>query len=110
VNERERRVGENEALFREVNERIEELDATFGVQRREFTIVCECGLVTCAEHIAIAHDEYRELRENPTWFALIPGHEDTSVESVIDERHGYLIVQKHEGGPAEVARELNPRE
>ena len=107
MEERDRRAGENEALFREVNERIEELDATFGVQRRSFTIVCECERVTCAEHIEITHDEYRELRTDPTFFAVKHGHEDPRVEVVIDERPGYLVIKKREGEPARIARALS---
>jgi hypothetical protein len=107
MEERDRRAGENEALFREVNERIEELDATFGVQRRTFTIVCECERVTCAEHVEITHEEYRELRSDPTFFAVKPGHEDPRVETVVDERRGYLVIRKRDGEPADLARLLS---
>jgi hypothetical protein len=109
MEERGRRIGENEALFREVNERINELDSTFGVERPQFTIVCECGHVKCAEHIHITHADYEALRADPTWFAVLPGHELPSVERVIEERDGYFVVQKKEGGPAELATELSAR-
>jgi hypothetical protein len=109
MDDRARRIGENEALFREVNERINELDSTFGIERREFTIVCECGKVSCAEHINIAHAHYAELRSDPTWFAVLPGHELPSVETVVEKRSGYFVVQKDEGGPAELATELSAR-
>lgn len=104
MDERDRRAGENEALFREVNERIADLDATFGVARRTFTIVCECGRMTCADHLEITHDDYRELRTAGTLFALLPGHEDPRTEVVVDERADYVVVRKREGEPAELAR------
>lgn len=107
MEERDRRAGENEALFREVNERIEELDATFGVQRRTFTIVCECERVTCAEHIEITRDDYHDLRRDPATFAVKAGHEDPRVEVVVEERPGYLVIRKREGEPADLARLLS---
>jgi hypothetical protein len=51
-------------------------------------------------------DSYRELREDPTLFAIVPGHELPDVEDVVEERDAYSIVRKHEGDPAEIARDL----
>jgi hypothetical protein len=104
MDDRDRRISANETLFREVNDRIEELDATLGVPTRKFTIVCECGRLSCAEHISVGHDEYRELRADPTTFLVLPGHEDPRVETVVDTREGFYIIRKREGEPAELAR------
>jgi hypothetical protein len=108
VAERGRRVGENEALFREVNERIEELEEEFG-SHRTFEIVCECADVSCAEHITVTRDEYTEVRSEPTMFFVIAGHEDLQVEDVVDRRDGFNVVRKREGEPADVARATAPR-
>ena len=42
MSDRGARVGVNEALFREVNDRIDELQVDLG-GARTFEIVCECG-------------------------------------------------------------------
>jgi hypothetical protein len=34
------------------------------------------------------------VRENPLRFLVAPGHEQTDVESVVERREGYLIVEK----------------
>ena len=42
MDERTRRIGLNEAVFREINERIEELAAGFKVGEG-LDLICECG-------------------------------------------------------------------
>ena len=49
-------------------------------------------------------DEYRELRADPLLFAVLPAHEIQDVEDVVQHMNGWLIVRKHEGEPAAVAR------
>jgi hypothetical protein len=53
--------------------------------------------------------DYERLRSEPTWFAIRPGHEILDVESVVERKGGYDIVQKHEGVPTRVAEEEDPR-
>jgi len=102
VAERQARLGRNEAIFRIVNERMSELTETFaGASEGEFAIVCECGTVSCAERIVISEAEYARVRSDGRLFVLTPGHEDATVEGVVqaDRGTGYLIVRKHHGVP-----------
>ena len=107
--EREARIGRNEALFREINERMESLQASFDSLADQADFVCECGDVTCGDQITMSLTEYERLRSNPTWFAVKPGHEMKDVEDVVEKRSGYDIVSKHEGVPADIARAEDPR-
>ena len=107
MNERARRMALNEALFREVNERITEVADRFGLQTLD--IVCECDLIDCSERLEITHEAYEQLRADPTLYALVPGHDAPEVESVIAHEKGYDVVRKHEGEPAAVARATDPR-
>jgi hypothetical protein len=109
VNERERRVGENEALYRAVNEGIESLNEAFGRITETMTVVCECGDLACAEQIEISIQEYERLRSEPTLFAVLPGHEMEDVEDVVGRQDAYHVVRKHPGGPARLAAETDPR-
>ena len=109
MDDRTRRVGENEALFRRVNEQIESINESFGARSGRMTIVCECGDTNCIEQIEIAPDEYDRLRADPTLFAIKPGHEVPETERVVDTTDRYWIVQKAAGEPAELARELGTR-
>jgi hypothetical protein len=107
--EREERIGLNEAVFREVNERINDLAEQFGLESQPLDLVCECGDPSCVERISMSRERYEQLRGDPTHFAVFPGHEDSDVEDVI-ARHGtYDVVRKHAGTPADVAQRTDPR-
>jgi hypothetical protein len=108
-NERVRRVGQNEALYREVNERVLELNDRFGIDQERIDFVCECGHGGCAERISLTRDEYEAVREDGRRFALVKGHEIPDLERVVGETDRFLVVEKLEGGPAEIAEAADPR-
>ena len=99
-----RRAGENQALFRTVNYRIDELNRRFGSSEVS-RFVCECLEPACVELIAIPHDEFERIRRNPTEFFVIPGHEVPQVEEVVHRDERWLVVRKL-GVGAKVAAEL----
>ncbi len=109
MSERKERIGLNEALFREVNERVKGINEGFGGRLEEAEFVCECGDETCTERIRMRLDDYEKLRSDPTHFAVRPGHERLDLEAVIGEREDYLVVAKKPGPPARVATETDPR-
>jgi hypothetical protein len=94
MGEREHRIVENEALFRTVNERIEDLNADFAVLTDDGDWVCECGDSSCVERITLNVREYERVRENSHWFLLKPGHEIPEVETVIERHATHVIVEK----------------
>jgi hypothetical protein len=107
MDQRAREIGRHQAVFREVNERIEELAESFDL-KDELTILCECGSGQCDERIALREDEYEQLRGVPTHFAVRPGHEIPDVERVVERRDGYVVVEKV-GASAKDAIRLDPR-
>ena len=109
MSERERRVGQNEALFREVNERLEQLNQTFADMTGGFEIVCECGDEGCAEMFSIATREYEDMRRDPTEFAVIRGHDIADVDLILEHRDGYDLVRKRAGDAERVATSTDPR-
>jgi hypothetical protein len=108
MDERQRRVGLNEVLFRDVNERLKEVGTSFSLVAETARFVCECGELGCAEPIEMTLAEYESLRADPKRFAVKPGHEITDVERVVEEREGYFIVEKLPGGPAGLAIREDP--
>jgi hypothetical protein len=106
---REERIGLNEAVFREVNERIEELAERFELGSAPLDLICECGDASCAQPISMSPAEYEELRSDPHQFAVFPGHEIPDVESVVAKKNGYHVVAKDKGIPEQVAEETDPR-
>ena len=104
---REERVGLNEAFFREVNERVREVNETFSTLTGTGDFVCECGEAACVERVRVPMDEYQRIRSDSALFAIVPGHEKSDVEDVVEANGDYSVVRKHEGRPAEIARELD---
>ncbi len=104
-------MGRNEALFREVNERIrdvsESLESVSGANAVEF--VCECSRVECHTAIQLELRAYREVRTNPARFVVAVGHLWTpSAERLVEEHETYWVVEKF-GDAAEAAEETDPR-
>ena len=109
MTDRERRVGLNEAVFREVNDRIGDLSERFDLAAQDLDLVCECGDRDCAERISMPAADYEQVRADSLQFAIVPGHEDAAVEMVF-ARKKYDLVRKRPGEPARIAEETDPRQ
>jgi hypothetical protein len=108
--DRARRIAENEALFRDLNEEVGVVAHAFstGGEQRTFDFLCECGDASCAERVAVTLAAYEELRSSPVRFMVVPGHEAPEVERVVETRGAYAVIEKI-GKTAEIARERDPR-
>ena len=107
MDERTRRIGQNEALFRQVNDQIRDINEAFGLVAQRMTLVCECGDQECIDQIELTPEEYRALRADSALFAVRPGHEIPDVEDVVGRREVYWVVRKRSGEPAAHARALD---
>ncbi len=110
MEDRDRRIGENEILYRAINEKIEDLNAAFGSLTDTMTVVCECGDRNCTAQIELAVQAYERVRSDPTLFVVLPGHVYAEVEAVVDAAAGYEVVRKVEGEARELAVENDPRD
>src|SRR5438552_11789253 len=110
MDERVRRIGENEALFRAVNEQVEDLQRGMAaISDDRMHIVCECGNIDCVERLVVPIGKYEEVRADSTLFFVVPGHEKPAVDDVVESAGTYEVVRKREGGPAELADATDPR-
>lgn len=107
--ERARRVGLNEAIFRQVNEQIRSLNRDFEPQDGRMSVICECGDGECAERLEIRTQEYERVRADGRRYVIAAGHEIPDVERVVRQGNGYSIVQKTDVEAAELSEELDPR-
>jgi hypothetical protein len=104
MDDRLERKARNEALVREVNERIAEVDkaaegASFAPEQSFFEFLCECGgdgdsEVGCEEHIQMTIPEYEDVRSQDDRFAVYPGHEQEGLESVVMRNERFVLVDK----------------
>jgi hypothetical protein len=106
LDSRERRIARNEAVFREVNERVEEVSDRTPGELIEF--LCECGDDKCTESIAMTRAEYERLRSDPLLFGIKPGHGIPDVEEVVGGGERFQIVRKFQDEAA-IARATDPR-
>lgn len=103
------RAARNEALFRRVNERVEEVNKSFQRTPEDADFFCECADIGCTETIAMTLPEYEALRDASTRFAVKVGHVLPENETVIEKRAGYIVVEKI-GRAGERADHLDPRD
>jgi hypothetical protein len=90
---RDERLAKNEALFRDVNERVRQISA--GDRAEDVTdFLCECVDVECLARVTLSLAAYERVRSDPTHFFMHPGHEDPEIETVIERLEGYVVVEK----------------
>ena len=88
------RVARNEAVFREVNERIREVSAHWA-SADAVAFVCECSLADCVEALTLTIEEYEAIRVDPSWFVVAPDHVVPDTERLVRTVEGrYAVVEK----------------
>jgi hypothetical protein len=92
VPKRDRRLAQNEIVFRELNERLATQD---GSLPHKLHLICECSDRECLQTLTIEVAEYEWLRQNPRRFAVLPGHEAPAVEDVVERHDRFVVVEKH---------------
>lgn len=94
----------NQALWREVNERIRLVAEDSG----DMEFLCECADLECTETIHLSIAEYERIRSSSVRFPIVSGHDVPEVENVVEETDGYVVVEKN-GEAGEEAAKLDPR-
>jgi hypothetical protein len=80
-------------LFREVNERIREVNASLGpAPPASEILLCECGRSGCSARLEVPLDVYEAVRSESHRFLVAPGHEEPDAEDVVAGAPSYLVV------------------
>jgi hypothetical protein len=89
------RAARNQLLFREINERVRDLNEGFSLVLPLGEWVCECADHLCAERIALSADEYDGIRRHGARFVVAPGdaHVWADVEQVTERTDRYWVVE-----------------
>ncbi len=91
------RQARNEALFREVNERIAQLDERAQARSLDGTIdfLCECGEEGgCGQRVSVPAEVYERVRSQDDRFVVRPGHETPEIEQAVEWSDAYVVVDK----------------
>lgn len=101
---RRERAAKNQSIFREVNERMEELSGS-----SPFTsFVCECANESCLQRCNLTLKEYEAIRSGPNSFFVLPGHDIPEADRIINSSERYSVVAKVGVGAA-IAEEFDSR-
>jgi hypothetical protein len=101
---RARRLAENEALAREVNDRVGEVAAAWYAEDEQLEFICECSLPDCNERVRLRMAEYSHVRSSPHWFVMVPEHLVPEIEREVERIGDYTVVEKI-GAGRDVAEE-----
>ena len=103
------RIGQNQALYREVNERVREINEAFDALPVGDWI-CECANDECFETIEMTHEEYEAVRAGEKRFFVKPddAHLVPEAEVVVERHDRYWVVEKI-GVAGAVAERQDPR-
>ena len=104
------KLAENEVVFRQANERVQEdlhdlqkqaeqegyedLYGDRGGKETPLHFYCECSNEKCHERIVMAPSEYKKHHTSKTMFVVLPGHEVPEVERVINKFQNFFVVDK----------------
>jgi hypothetical protein len=104
------RAAKKQSLFREINERVKQLNEGFSMVLPVGEWICECADDTCVERIELSAAEYEAVRNDGTHFLVAPGDEHVflDVELVTERNDRYWIVEKF-GTAGEMAGKVDPR-
>ncbi|HEY2004209.1 MAG TPA: hypothetical protein VGH44_03770 [Candidatus Saccharimonadia bacterium] len=95
----ERRLVENETIFRDANRQIKEMASRVLGQAQKTVIpvgfYCECSDRDCRERIELTPEEFDEVHSIANQFVIKCGHEILRVEDIVEVQGDYCIIQKH---------------
>jgi hypothetical protein len=95
MDERHERIAKNETVFRAANREIEQADQEAGGGSDQLIeVLCECGRPGCGGVITLTVAEYDGVHSQDDRFVVLRGHESSEIEKVVEERAGYLVVDK----------------
>jgi len=108
--EREARGARTQSLYRDVNERVKELNGAFGSVLPLGDWICECADQSCSERLELTQAEYERVRSDPRRFAVAPdpAHLYADIERVVEQNERYWVVEKY-GIAGDLAASVDPR-
>jgi hypothetical protein len=90
MNERQERIAKNETMFRAANRELQQ----GGEADELIEVLCECGRQGCSGLITLTVADYDRVHVQEDRFVVVPGHQSTEIENVVEERSDYLVVDK----------------
>ena len=99
----ERRLTENEAIFKKLNGEVKDFvledasDTEFA--RKKLNFYCECSDLRCRQRIILTAKEYEDIHKNKKQFIIKHNHHIPEIEKIVSENNGYILVEKFKMPP-----------
>jgi hypothetical protein len=103
----ERRMAENDVVFRQLNEKIQAgfdeikrlakedgQETMFEHDDTPLNFYCECSDENCRKRVLLKPSLYSKIHQHKNRFVLICGHETKSIEKIISKEPSFCIVEK----------------
>ena len=86
----------NEGTFRDANEHIEQKAVELvGVEDEQFVpFLCECPNMDCTEVALLTLKEYENVRSGSRQGLAVLGHEDPTIERVLERNERFVMTEK----------------
>ena len=93
-------------IFRQINEKIDDLATRHGDDAHVNEFFCECSDAGCSERVHLTLPQYARVREDLARFVVVKGHVLEEIEHVIEQAEDHVLIEKH-GRAGEVAIKLD---
>ena len=91
----ERRLQENEVIFKQVNKDMDDFLNDIGVRHQvSVPFFCECSDLNCRVRIELTPAEYKKIHKNKQYFVVVNGHEIPEIEETFEHNDTYAVVRK----------------
>jgi hypothetical protein len=87
------RAAENEATFRELNEKLEQRADELEIGEGRIPFLCECDDERCTHVVLLTRDDYEQVRAHPRTFVLDSGHQAPD-DRVLQDGPDFVVVEK----------------
>jgi hypothetical protein len=85
-------------LFRQVNERVLEVNRDFGPTARLADFVCECADPECAQRLTLSVAQFDAVRTHEGRYVVQPDHVASSGERAVELHKGFAVVERLSDG------------
>ena len=82
-----------QTLFRQVNERVLEVNGTLGPTAQLADFVCECRDPECSERLTLRVAQFEAVRIHAGRHVVRPGHVEPAVERTVEVHKGFSVVE-----------------
>ena len=82
-----------QTLFRQVNERVVDVNAGLGRTVRIAEFVCECRDPECSEQLTLSVAQFDAIRSHPNRHVVRPGHVEPTCERTVEAHNGFAVVE-----------------